>query len=106
MDIEFLVLVDVLSDTLKDDHLHKPLDNQRLGRDENPSRSVAGVWSPEHVSQIIISKETSFIDTYQRSGRVICRMSSQWGICGRILNGFGKGPDLYRARMSPILATC
>lgn len=31
MNVEFLVLVDVLADALQDDHLHKPLNDERLG---------------------------------------------------------------------------
>lgn len=37
------------------------------------------------------------------SGLVMSRMSSQCGTVGRILNGLGNFPDLYRDRMRPIL---
>lgn len=41
----------------------------------------------------------------QDSGRVMERSMSQDGSVGRTLNGFGRGPDLYRERMRPHLGT-
>lgn len=46
VDIELFVFVNVLTDTLQDDHLHKPLDDYRLSRDKNPSRGIAGIRCP------------------------------------------------------------
>ena len=37
------------------------------------------------------------------SGRVIESNVCQCGRVGRILNGFGRGPDLYRERSNPTL---
>lgn len=37
------------------------------------------------------------------SGRVISRSVGHCGIDGRILKGFGRGPDLYRERIMPTL---
>ena len=46
MNIELLVLVYVLADTLQDDHFHEALDDQGLGRDKDPRRSIASVRTP------------------------------------------------------------
>ena len=46
VDVELLGLIDVLADSVKDDHLEEPLDNVRLAGDKDPRGLIAGIGGP------------------------------------------------------------
>ncbi len=58
VNIEFLVLVNVLADTLQDDHLHETLNDVRLGCHKNSCRSIACIWGP--MKPLLASPLTGF----------------------------------------------